>query len=577
MAAAEEVRKGYRDSGARTARDILKMDKLVVLDFGSQYSHLICRRIREANVYCELLPYNTPAKVIKEIDPKGIIFSGGPASVYAKNAPKPDKEIFKMGKPILGICYGHQVLVDSFGGRVKHSNSREYGRAELAIDGIDEKEEREEDNSSDLFKGLGSGIIKCWMSHADAAEKLPEGFKVLAHTENSFSAAIGNPEKKFYGIQFHPEVVHTEKGGQILKNFAQTISRAKPEWNIESFIETTVNDIRKKVGKEKVLAAVSGGIDSTTVAALMHKAIGDQLSCVFINHGLLRQDEEKEVIRLFKDHLRINVIYVNAEKQFLSKLKDVSDPEKKRKIIGEEFANVFAAVVKKKKKKKMMMMKRKKKKKDTEQFQWLAQGTLYPDVIESGVSKGPAAVIKTHHNVGGLPKWLDLKVIEPLRYLYKDEVRKAAKLLGVPDELLKRHPFPGPGLAVRIIGEVTPEKIRICKHASKIIEDELKETTADTSVSASNGGGGQWYDKVWQAYAAVGDDRAVGVLGDERIYGHIVTIRVVESMDAMTADWSRLPYELIEKISNRITNEVEGVTWVTYAVSSKPPATIEPQ
>ncbi|MDP8903409.1 MAG: glutamine-hydrolyzing GMP synthase [Thermoproteota archaeon] len=550
------------------------MDKLVVLDFGSQYSHLICRRIREANVYCELLPYNTPAKVIKEIDPKGIIFSGGPASVYAQNAPKPDKEIFKMGKPLLGICYGHQVLVDSFGGKVKRTNSREYGRSVLIIEG-----EGEED-TSDLFKGLGPGIMNCWMSHADAAEKLPEGFKVLARTESSFSAAIGNPDKKFYGIQFHPEVVHTEKGTQILKNFAQTISGAKPEWDIGSFIESTIKDIRKQVGKEKVLAAVSGGIDSTTVAALMHRAIGDQLSCVFINHGLLRQDEEKDVVRLFKDHLGINIIYVDAEKQFLSKLKGVSDPEEKRKIIGEEFANVFAAVVKRKKEEK--------EKDDADSFQWLAQGTLYPDVIESGVSKGPAAVIKTHHNVGGLPKWLNLKVIEPLRYLYKDEVRKAAKLLGVPDELLKRHPFPGPGLAVRIIGEVTPEKIRICKHASKIVEDELKSTAAFAPTSASvaspavaavaaNDNTAGWYDRVWQAYAAVGDDRAVGVLGDERVYGHIVTIRIVESVDAMTADWSRLPYELIEKISNRITNEVEGVTWVTYAVSSKPPATIEPQ
>ena len=545
------------------------MDKIVVLDFGSQYSHLICRRIREANVYCELLPYNTPAKVIKEIDPKGIIFSGGPASVYAENAPKPDKEIFNMGKPLLGICYGHQVLVDTFGGKVKRSGSREYGRSVLIIEG-------KEEDTPDLFKGLGPGIMNCWMSHADAAEELPEGFKVLARTESSFSAAIGNLDKKYYGIQFHPEVVHTEKGTQILKNFAQTISGAKPEWDIESFIESTINDIRKQVGKEKVLAAVSGGIDSTTVAALMHKAIGDQLSCVFINHGLLRQDEEKDVVKLFKDHLGINVIYVNAEKQFLGKLKGISDPEEKRKVIGEEFANVFAAVVKKKK--------NNDEGKDTDSFQWLAQGTLYPDVIESGVSKGPAAVIKTHHNVGGLPKWLNLKVIEPLRCLYKDEVRKAAKLLGVPNELLRRHPFPGPGLAVRIIGEVTPEKIRICKHASKIVEDELKSTAAFAPTFASiapatadtdNNVG--WYDKVWQAYAAVGDDRAVGVLGDERVYGHIVIIRIVESSDAMTADWSRLPYELIEKISNRITNEVEGVTWVTYAVSSKPPATIEPQ
>src|SRR5687767_5381048 len=533
------------------------MDKLVVLDFGSQYSHLICRRIREANVYCELLPYNTPAKVIKEIDPKGIIFSGGPASVYAQNAPKPDKEIFKMGKPLLGICYGHQVLVDTFGGKVKRTNSREYGRSVLIIEG---ERVGEEEGMPDLFKGLGPGIMNCWMSHADAAEILPEGFKVLARTENSFSAAIGNPNKKLYGIQFHPEVVHTEKGTQILKNFAQTISGAKPEWDIESFIESTINDIRKQVGKEKVLAAVSGGIDSTTVAALMHKAIGDQLSCVFINHGLLRQDEEKDVVGLFKDHLGINVIYVDAEKQFLGKLKGVSDPEEKRKIIGEEFANVFAAVVKKKKNNND---EEKEGEEDVDSFQWLAQGTLYPDVIESGVSKGPAAIIKTHHNVGGLPKWLNLKVIEPLNMLYKDEVRKTAKLLGVPHDLLIRHPFPGPGLAVRIIGEVTPEKLRISKQASEIVEIELQKAGL--------------YDKIWQAFAIVGDDRAVGVTGDERIYGHIVTVRVVDSIDAMTADWTRLPTELIERMSNRITNEVENVAWVTYAVSSKPPATIEPQ
>jgi GMP synthase (glutamine-hydrolysing) len=417
---------------------------------------------------------------------------------------------------------------------VRRANSREYGRAGLMID-----------DKSDLFKSLGSGI-KCWMSHGDAAEKLPDGFKILAHTENSFSAAIGNKDKKMYGIQFHPEVVHTERGTDILKNFAQVISGARADWDMESFIESTVKDIRKQVGKDKVLAAVSGGIDSTVVAALMHRAIGSNLRCLFVNHGLLREGEEDEVVKLFRDHLGIDLIYVNAEKQFLRKLKGVADPEKKRKIIGEEFANVFVDVVKK-----------------NGPFQWLAQGTLYPDVIESGVSKGPASVIKTHHNVGGLPKWLNLKVIEPLRDLYKDEVRKAAKLLGVPGELLKRHPFPGPGLAVRIIGEVTPEKTRICKHASKIVEDEL--------VTAG------WYDRVWQAYAAVGDDRAVGVLGDERVYGRIVMIRIVESVDAMTADWSRLPYELIEGISNRITNEVEGATWVTYAVSSKPPATIEPQ
>lgn len=525
---------------ADSNNDSNKMDKIVVLDFGSQYSHLICRRIREANVYCELLPYNTPAKVLKEMDPKGIIFSGGPASVYAKGAPKPDKQVFAMGKPILGICYGHQVLVDNFGGKVKRAASREYGRAGLKID-----------DSSDLFKDLGSNgnggsIINCWMSHGDAAEMVPEGFKVIGHTENSQSAAIGNRQSKMYGIQFHPEVVHTERGVQILKNFAQEISGAKAEWDMQSFVETTIKEIREQVGEKRVLAAVSGGIDSTTVAALLHRAIGKQLSCVFINHGLLRQDEEKEVVRLFKEHLGIGLIYVNAERRFLARLKGVADPEKKRKIIGDQFAKEFVAVAKK-----------------HGPFQWLAQGTLYPDVIESGVSKGPAAVIKTHHNVGGLPKWLKLKVIEPLRFLYKDEVRKAARLLDVPDELLKRHPFPGPGLAVRIIGAITPEKTRIAKHASRIVEDELKAAG--------------YYDRVWQAYAAVGDDRAVGVLGDERVYGHVVMVRVVESIDAMTADWTRLPYEVIERISNRITNEVEGATWVTYAVSSKPPATIEPQ
>ena len=510
------------------------MDKIVVLDFGSQYSHLICRRIREGNVYCELLPYNTPAKVIKEIDPKGIILSGGPASVYSKDSPKPDEKIFQMGFPILGICYGHQIIVNNFGGRVKRATDREYGHADLIID-----------DKTDLFSHMDDKI-KCWMSHGDAVEKLPDGFKVLAHTKSSFSAAIGNQRRKFYGLQFHPEVVHTYKGIQVLKNFSHNISKAKPNWDMESFIEMTINYVRKTVRNDRVLCAVSGGIDSTTVAALLHKAIGDNLQCVFVNHGLLRRDEEKLVIQLFKDRLDIQVIYIDAVKQFLQRLERVNDPEEKRKIIGEEFANVFVDVGKK-----------------NGPFQWLAQGTLYPDVIESGISKGPAEIIKTHHNVGGLPKWLNLKVLEPLSSLYKDEVRKVAKLLKVPNEFLKGHPYPGPGLAVRVIGEVTEEKIRIARDASKIVEEELDIAGL--------------YDKVWQAYAAVGDDRAVGVLGDERVYGRIVIIRVVDSIDAMTADWTRLPHKLIEKISNRITNEVEGVTWVTYAVSSKPPATIEPQ
>jgi GMP synthase (glutamine-hydrolysing) len=510
------------------------MDKIVVLDFGSQYSNLICRRIREINVYCEVVPYDTSIKELKKLRPNGIIFSGGPASVYFKDSPKPDKEIFDLGIPILGICYGHQLIIDHFGGKVKKTSAREYGRADLIID-----------INCDLFS-TSDNKIKCWMSHGDAAESLPDGFEILGHTENSFSAAIANQEKRLYGIQFHPEVVHTENGTEILKNFCQKISRARPTWNMKSFIESTIKDIRQRVGNEKVLCALSGGIDSTTVAALLEKAVGKNLKCVFVNHGLLREDEEALVTRLFKDYLQTEVIYVKAEKQFLQKLKGVCDPEMKRMIIGEEFAMVFMDVVKK-----------------NGPFQWLAQGTLYPDVIESGVSKGPASAIKTHHNVGGMPKWLNLKTIEPLRTLYKDEVRRVAKLLGIPNEFLQRHPFPGPGLAVRIIGEVTPEKIRIARSASKIVEDELDAAGL--------------YHKVWQAYASVGDDRAVGVVGDERIYGHIAIIRVVESIDAMTADWTRLPYEIIGKISDRITNEVEDVSWVTYSVSSKPPATIEPQ
>ena len=510
------------------------MDKIIILDFGSQYSHLICRRIRDANIFCEIYPYNITAEKIKELSPKGIIFSGGPASVYSKNSPKPDKKIFDLGIPILGICYGHQIMVDNFKGKVKRSNTREYGKAILTID-----------DKSDLFNNF-NGSISCWMSHGDTAEIIPENFKVLAHTENSFSAAIGNKEKKFYGIQFHPEVIHTERGLDILKNFSSRISKAKPEWNIENFIESTIQDIKKQVGKEKILCGVSGGIDSTTVAVLLNRAVGENLLCVFVNHGLLRYGEETQVMELLKN-LGLNVQYVDASERFLSSLKGVTDPEEKRKIIGHEFINVFQEEVKEK----------------DHQFQWLAQGTLYPDVIESGVSLGPASIIKTHHNVGGLPSVLHLKVLEPLRYLYKDEVKKVAKFLDVPEELLNRHPFPGPGLAVRIIGEITPEKIKISKLASKIVEDEL--------VNAN------LYNSVWQAYAAVGDDKAVGVIGDERIYGNIVIIRIVNSIDAMTADWTKLPYHLLERMSNRITNEVDGVSWVTYAVSSKPPSTIEPQ
>jgi len=507
------------------------MEKIVVLDFGSQYSHLICRRIRDFSVLAELVPYNISLDELKKLEPKGIIFSGGPSSVYISDAPMPAKEIFEMKLPILGICYGHQLIVNNFGGKVKRAN-KEYGSSLLTID-----------NDSDLLSGIG-GPIRAWMSHGDEAEQVPSSFKTIGHTETVSAAAIADQENSIYGIQFHPEVVHTEQGTAILKNFALKICRVKQEWTMETFVENTVNEISKIDGN--VLCGVSGGIDSTVAALLIHKAIGDRLKCIFVDNGLLRLNEESEIEEMFRKNFAVNFNSVNAKQQFLSKLKGITDPEQKRKIVGEEFIRIFTDFAQK-----------------NGPFKWLAQGTLYPDVIESGVSKGPAAIIKTHHNVGGLPKWLNLEILEPLRELYKDEVRKIAEILGVPKNLLMRHPFPGPGFAVRIIGEVTDKKLEIAKIASKIVEEELEEA--------------ELYDKVWQAYAAVGDDRAVGVVGDERKYGNIVMIRVVDSIDAMTADWTRLPHGLLEKISNRITNEIEDVTWVTYVVSSKPPATIEPQ
>jgi GMP synthase (glutamine-hydrolysing) len=507
------------------------MDKIVVLDFGSQYSHLICRRIREFSVYAELVPYDIPLADLKNMNPKGIVFSGGPASVYNKDSPLPNVGIFDLGLPVLGICYGHQLIVNNFGGKVKRAN-KEYGSSLLNID-----------NDSDLLAGIGKST-RAWMSHGDAAESLPNGFEIIGHTQNSFAAAIANKQKLIYGIQFHPEVVHTERGIQVLRNFVLNICKAKQDWTLENFIESTVSDISKIDGN--VLCGISGGVDSTVAGLLIQKAIGKRLKCVFIDNGLLRLDEEKEVEAMFKNNFGMNFTAINAKDKFLTRLRRITDPEEKRKIVGEEFVNIFMEFAEK-----------------NGPFKWLAQGTLYPDVIESGVSKGPAAVIKTHHNVGGLPSWLNLQVLEPLRFLYKDEVRKVGKILGVPDKLLMRHPFPGPGLAVRVMGEITPEKLQICKGASKIVEDEL--------MSAG------WYDKVWQAFAAVGDDRAVGVVGDERRYGHVVLVRIVDSIDAMTADWTRLPTEVLERISNRITNEIEDVAWVSYVVSSKPPATIEPQ
>ena len=507
------------------------MDKIIVLDFGSQYSHLICRRIRDFSVYAELVPYDISLKELKKLNPKGIIFSGGPSSVYDSNAPTPTKEIFRLQTPILGICYGHQIIVNNFGGKVKRVN-KEYGSAVLSID-----------DNSDIFSGVGDSI-RAWMSHGDEAKLVPDNFEIIGHTENARAAAISNKQKTVYGIQFHPEVVHTENGNEILKNFVLKVCHANQDWTLERFVENSIENISKLEGN--ILCGVSGGIDSTVTALLIHKAVKKRLKCIFVDNGLLRLNETKEIQEMFTKNFKVDFTKIDAQKQFLSKLKGVIDPEEKRKVIGEEFVKVFTKFAKSK-----------------GQFTWLAQGTLYPDVIESGVSKGPASVIKTHHNVGGLPDWLDLKVLEPLRDLYKDEVRKVAKILGVPQSLLVRHPFPGPGLAVRIIGEVTKKKLDITRVASKIVEEELQNANI--------------YDNVWQAYAAVGDDKAVGVVGDERKYGNIVMIRVVDSVDAMTADWTRLPNELIEKISNRITNEIDDVTWVSYVVSSKPPATIEPQ
>jgi GMP synthase (glutamine-hydrolysing) len=506
------------------------MDKIVVLDFGSQYSHLICRRIRDFSVYAELVPFDISLENLTKLNPKGIIFSGGPSSVYDSGAPIPDKKIFQLNVPILGICYGHQIIVNNFGGKIKRAN-KEYGSSVLTID-----------SNSDILNGIGDSV-RAWMSHGDEAENVPEGFEIIGHTENSRSAAIANKQKTVFGIQFHPEVVHTEKGTEILKNFVLDVCYANPDWTMEKFVENAVENISKVEGN--VLCGVSGGIDSTVTALLIHKAIGNRLKCVFVDNGLLRLNEAEEIENMFKNNFEVDFTKIDGQEQFLSKLNGVIDPEEKRKIVGKEFGDIFTKFSK-----------------ENGQFTWLAQGTLYPDVIESGVSKGPASVIKTHHNVGGLPE-LHLKVLEPLRDLYKDEVRKVAKIIGIPQDLIMRHPFPGPGLAVRIIGEVTKNKLDITRVASKIVEEELQN--ADL------------YDKVWQAYAAVGDDKAVGVVGDERKYGNIVMIRVVDSIDAMTADWTRLPNELLEKISNRITNEIDDVTWVSYVVSSKPPATIEPQ
>ena len=509
-------------------------DAIAVIDFGGQYAHLIGRRIRELGVYSEVITFDKAPEILRSIpNLKGIIFSGGPSSIYEADSPKIDKNIYSIGLPVLGICYGHQLIASQFGGVVSKGESKEYGRTLLDV------------VKPNLLLYSVKVRTTVWMSHGDQVTNLPQGFVELAKTGNARYAAFSDPTGKIYGVQFHPEVVHTVEGKKILRNFLYKICGCKPNWKPSSFIKQALDGITANYDGSKVICAVSGGLDSTVTAVLVKKVVKDNLVCVFVNNGLLRKDEPEAVINSL-EQLGLNPIYVDASETFLNRLEGTVNPEEKRKIVGETFIEVFNDVAKKQ-----------------GPFKYLAQGTLYPDVIESAKAGGPAATIKTHHNVGGLPSELSYHLIEPLRSLYKDEVRKVATILGLPYSIVKRHPFPGPGLCVRVIGGVTKEKLRICREASAIVEEELKTSGI--------------YDKIWQAFAYVGDDRAVAVLGDSRLYGYIVTIKVVTSKDGMTADWVKLPSKILDKMSARITNEVKNVSSISYCISSKPPATIEPQ
>ncbi|OAQ20577.1 glutamine-hydrolyzing GMP synthase [Thermosulfurimonas dismutans] len=509
-------------------------DAILILDFGSQTTQLIARRVREFNVYSEIRPCTVSLDEIRAFGPKGIILSGGPASVYDEEAPRIPVEIFDMGIPVLGICYGMQLMAHLLGGLVERSFKREYGPAELRVL-----------STEDLFYGLDSNRkYRVWMSHGDRIEVLPPDFISIAESENSPYAAMRHKERPLFGVQFHPEVVHTEIGREVLSNFVFRICGCEPTWTMESFIETTVREIREMVSSEdRVVCALSGGIDSTVTALLVHRAIGDRLVPIFVNNGVLRKNEPEEVLSLMEG-LGLKVHYVDASQRFLERLQGVTDPEKKRRIIGYTFIEVFEEEARK-----------------IGNVKWLAQGTLYPDVIESVSFRGPSATIKTHHNVGGLPERMQLKLIEPLRELFKDEVREIARELGLPKKVIWRQPFPGPGLAIRILGEVTEERLRILREADAIVTEEMLKSG--------------WYYKVWQSFAVLVPVKTVGVMGDYRTYEHVIAIRCVESQDAMTADWVRLPYELLARLSNRIINEVQGVNRVVYDISSKPPATIE--
>ena len=526
-------------------------EKVLILDFGSQYTQLIARRVREANVYSEICPFDISTEEIKAFGPRAIILSGGPESVTLDNGFRAPQIVFELGVPVLGICYGMQTMAEQLGGKVETSNIREFGYASVRARG-----------HSDLLRDIkdktnieGHGLLDVWMSHGDRVIELPQGFKVIASTENAPIAGIANEARKFYGLQFHPEVTHTKQGMAIINRFLHEIAGCKSLWSIENITEDSIRAVRKQVGKDKVLLALSGGVDSSVVAALLHDAIGDQLTCVFVDNGLLRLNEAKQVMQTFADHMGINVIKVDAEKRFLKVLEGIEDPEQKRKIIGREFINIFDEEAHK-----------------IKDVKWLAQGTIYPDVIESagavkygsgagGAGGGKAHVIKSHHNVGGLPETMKLKLIEPLRELFKDEVRKLGTQLGLPHEMVYRHPFPGPGLGVRILGEVRKEYADILRKADAIYIEELRKQ--------------DFYDRVSQAFTVFLPVRSVGVMGDSRKYDYVVSLRAVETIDFMTAHCARLPYEFLEHVAARIINEVDGISRVTYDISSKPPATIE--
>ena len=519
--------------------------KILILDFGAQYTQVIARRIRELQVYSEVVPFDLSAAEIERLQPNGIILSGGPASVYDKNAPHPEPKVFSLGIPVLGICYGMQLMAHHLGGQVEFSPRREYGAATLhVLDG------------SKLFEGLGAQL-DIWNSHGDKVTALPTGFHAAARTENSPFAAIENPERNMFAVQFHPEVAHTPRGKEILQNFVYHICHCAMDWTMGSFIEEACDRIRRQVGDEKVVLGLSGGVDSSVTAALLHEAIGDQLTCIFVNNGLLRAREEERVQRVFGENFHVRLKYVDASARFLSALKGVTDPEEKRKIIGNEFIQVFQQATEE-----LLAEDQHDKERKHGGYRFLAQGTLYPDVIESvSIGGNPASLIKTHHNVGGLPEKMHFQLVEPVRQLFKDEVRQVGLQLGLPKEIVYRQPFPGPGLAVRILGEVTPERLSILREADTIVQSEMEAS--------------DWYYRVWQSFAILLPVRSVGVMGDQRTYENTIVLRIVESQDGMTADWVRLPYELLARISSRISNEVKGVNRVCYDISSKPPSTIE--